>query len=399
MARKKFYEKSALKIMSSLAVCTVLSGIVPVYAADLKADTEAESTILSSAVQNSVENSGLKEEDNSDIIINSRLKEFYNLDKIKKYTGFDYKVPDYVIDGSTVHVIRVFNEVDGSSKLEIQFSNKNSGQWYSIESFKGDPVETLTNEFKESFEEADVSTYSKNVSGIDGIYITITDTSNKTIEARECCKYFAWKNDDVWYCMNYDNSLDGSISEDEIGKIANSLKNPSDISNVSYSLSQEAYGGNESSTTMSIYDKDDLNKAEEILGYSPKLPLKINDNIVISDAFAEAGEYGNSLFSYYSYDKGIVVFIQTKDHDNYEYKDVADTGYARENGQTTKVKADKISMNGIDVYRHADKGDNKIVYQWKEDNMYYFFEIYYDNTSIENSDDIVEEFVNAKPLQ
>lgn len=395
MVRKKFYEKSALRIMSSLAVCTVLSGIVPVYAIDLKADTEAESMILSSAVQNSLENSVLKEEDNSDIIINSRLKEFYNLDKIRKYTGFDYKVPDYVIDGNTVHVIRVYNEDDGISKLEIQFSNEKSGQWYSIEAFKGDPVETLTNEFKESFEGADVSTSSKNVSGIDGIYITITDRCNQTIETRECCKYFAWKNDDVWYCMNYDNSLDGSISEDEIGKIANSLKNPSDISNVSYSLSQEVYGGNESSTTMSIYDKDDLNKAQEILGYSPKLPLKINDNIVISDAFAD----GNSLFSYYSYDKGTVVFIQTKEYDNYEYEHVAGTGYARENGETTKVKSDKLSMNGIDFYRHADKGDNKIVYQWKEDNMYYFFEIYYDNTSIENADDIVEEFVNAKPLQ
>ena len=83
MLRKKFYEKSALRIMSSLAVCTALSGIIPVYAVDSKAHAEAESTILSSTVQNSLENSVLKEEDNSDIIINSRLKEFYNLDLIK----------------------------------------------------------------------------------------------------------------------------------------------------------------------------------------------------------------------------------------------------------------------------------------------------------------------------
>ena len=52
-------------------------------------------------------------------------------------------------------------------------------------------------------------------------------------------------------------------------------------------------------------------------------------------------------------------------------------------------------MNSMDVYRYADRGDNKIVYQWKEDNMYYFFEIYYDNTSIENADDIIYDLKKA----
>ena len=45
-------------------------------------------------------------------------------------------------------------------------------------------------------------------------------------------------------------------------------------------------------------------------------------------------------FSDYSYNKGIIVFIHTKDKDNYEYEDVSGTGDARKNGKTTKVKVD-----------------------------------------------------------
>lgn len=58
-----------------------------------------------------------------------------------------------------------------------------------------------------------------------------------------------------------------------------------------------------------------------------------------------------------------------------------------------------LSISGVDVYRYADNGDGKIVYRWKEDSMYYFFEIYYDNGVIEYADDVVKEFVEAKPIQ
>lgn len=396
MVRKKFYEKYSLKIISSLAACSILYSAIPVYAYDLNDNVivEKDNSVLSSNDQTVCNVSELSL--NNNILIDSKLKEFYNLDKVRKYIGFDYKVPDYVIPGNEVHSIRVFNSDDGNNKLELEFSDKNSAKWYSIEAFRGDPVDTLTNEFKESFEDAIVSTNSKTIDGIQGLYITLTDSTKYTFAKPESCKYFAWKDGDVWYCMNYDNNEDGSIGEGEIGKISNSLKNPKEIVNVNYSIDKEANGVPKS--LINIYDKDDLNKATEALGYTPKLPIKINDYIKISDSFTNIDHMGKSLFSYYSYDKGTIVFIQTKDNDNYEYEEISRTGYARENGETTTVKADKLSIDGMDVYRYADKGDNKIVYQWKEDNMYYFFEIYYYNIGIENVDDIVKEFVDFKPV-
>ena len=200
--------------------------------------------------------------------------------------------------------------------------------------------------------------------------------------------------------MNYDNNIGKTISEDEIGKIALSLKKPAEVTNISYvadykdtQLNQEDESYEPS---ISIYDKEDLNKACEALGYTPKLPLKINDNIVISDAFTTIDEFGKSLFSYYSYKNDLLVFIQTKDKDRYKYEDIVSTGYST---LGINVKADKLSMNGVDVYRYADNGDNKIIYQWKEDDMYYFFEIYYENGAVEYADDVVKEFVEAQPAK
>ena len=167
MLNKKFYEKSGLKvisyhekyglkIISSLAVCAVISGSVPVYAAESAAQINSDvnsninsnvgsqiSSDINSSIkanvnnqvsgsadnQTALNNTLSKSADDSDIIVNSRLKEFSNLDKVKKYTGFDFKVPDYAACGCGVHVIRVFNEADGRSELELQFSNKDTGLW------------------------------------------------------------------------------------------------------------------------------------------------------------------------------------------------------------------------------------------------------------------------------
>lgn len=376
MVRRKGY----FKMISALTVCAALGSSMPVYAAVFSAKDNVK-----------VDSAYAKAE--SDIIINSGVKEFFNLDKVKKYLAFDYKVPDYIIDGDIVKVIRVYNPADGNDKLEIQFCKKDSyTNWYSIESFKDDPVEVLSKQFKESFGEADATVTDKSIKEIEGKYITITDTSAKDSTKAECDKYFAWQNDNVWYCINYANNESGSISEDEIYKIASSLKNPDEVAGIKYYIDEE--NSEYVAPTINIYDKDDLKKAVDVLGYTPKLPLKINDKIKVTDALLESVKDINILLSAYSYDKGALLFIQSK-FDVYGYEDIADSGYVEDVQLNSKQKADKLSINGRDVFRYKDTAENKIVYQWKENGIYYYFEIYYQN-AIENADEVVGEFINAE---
>ena len=93
MVRKKFYEKYSLKIISSLAACSMLYSAIPVYANDLNDNVivEKDNSVLSSNDQTVCNISELSL--NNNILIDSKLKEFYNLDKVRKYIGFDYKVP------------------------------------------------------------------------------------------------------------------------------------------------------------------------------------------------------------------------------------------------------------------------------------------------------------------
>lgn len=371
MLRKRF----AFRAMSALIVCSSLAGAAPAYAADLAVNDRAEVT--------NVDN----ENKDSDIIIDSKLKEFANLDKVRKYLGFDYKLPDYAVDGYKVDLIRVCNPGDGNDSLEIYFKNSDK-EFYPLNIFKNDPVELLTKDFEEGYGKPEVTSTAKNIKGINGLCITLNHLADEDGSNGYGEKYFVWQNDGIWYGVNYGNEL---MSDDVIVKIADSLKKPEDLTNLKYVIDEDEH--DYLKTSIQIYDKEDLDKVKEVLGYSPKLPLQINDNIKVSHADLDNDD-GKILFSYYSYDKGTVVYIQSKDSD-YGYEDIAASGYVKDNMLNSKIKADKLSINGVDVFRHIDDGDNKIIYHWKENDIYYFFEVYYQD-QIENADDIVEQFIKAQ---
>ena len=155
---------------------------------------------------------------------------------------------------------------------------------------------------------------------------------------------------------------------------------------------------------MDIYDKDDLNKAIEYLGYTPKFLTKINDDIKIENCHIfHSDSYGRKMTTFqcnYSYKgKGIVVFIQEKDNDNYGYEDVEKNGYDLQtdwdNNTQKKVPVEKLNWDNVDIYKYFDDCDNKYIYQWKIGDMYYFFETYFDGEK-ENVDDIARTLFDAK---
>lgn len=107
---------------------------------------------------------------------------------------------------------------------------------------------------------------------IDGFSVTITTTSPaETLkngyvrpEFKAVDKYFAWKNDGLWYSIRYDSifidsgengNQSYSISQEDIEKIAKSIVYPEEIKNVNYSVEKDV---STEVATMMIYEKKDL---------------------------------------------------------------------------------------------------------------------------------------------
>lgn len=348
----------------------------------------------------------------SDILIDSKVKEFEDLSKVGKYLNFDYKVPDYIKDGSTVSLIRVMKADNGNSYLQLNFSTKtdkyNYGSFDNTQSlyvFDGDAVESIKNIYSDGRDDISnlkVSQTSKKLGSVAGSYVTINaDIKNidNVADGKENIKYFVFNKDGINYAVE---SVDFNGEDDlntEINKIASSLKKPNELKNSNYIIDRNFYGFE----SLDIYDKDDFIKAVDYLGYTPKFVTSIKDDIKINscDIF-HSNSYGKEMTTFqcdYSYkNKGIVVFIQEKGNDNYRYEDIATNGYDLqkdyENNTTKKVPVEKLNWNNTDVYKYFDDCDNKYIYQWKIGDMYYFFETYFEGEK-ENVDDIAKVLFEA----
>lgn len=391
-------------IAGCLALTAILSSsVLPVYANDnLKENTSAVSL----------------EKENSDILVDSKLKEFNNLDKVHKYLDFDYKVPDYIKSNFSSALIRTEKYNDGNKTLELRFANQTKGsnygygsESYTLYEFKGEPIHCLK-DIKygddNSVSNIQVSSESKSLNSIDGIYITITadiqyagdDSKENQRNGKDYSKFFVFNKDGVYYSVE---AIDFDGEEElktEINKIASSLKKPEELQSANYVIdtSSDGFYG------MDIYDKDDLNKAIEYLGYTPKFITEINDDIKIEDCHIfHSDSYGSKMTTFqcdYKYKgKGMVVFIQEKDNDNYGYEEVAKNGYDLQtdwdNDTQKKVPVEKLKWDSVDIYKYFDDCDNKYIYQWKIGDMYYFFETYFDGEK-ENVDDIARTLFDAK---
>lgn len=88
-----------------------------------------------------------------------------------------------------------------------------------------------------------------NINNIKGrcIELIISDIESNNSDGNlldsECVKYFVWEDEGVSYAIEYSKALDlnnkitvTSLSKEEIGKIANSLKKLGDIKNVDYAI-------------------------------------------------------------------------------------------------------------------------------------------------------------------
>lgn len=410
----KISAKAALGcLVAAVVVCT--NGIT-VNALDVNS-VSSQNTYNQTSIENKHE-----------FLIDSTLKSYDDLNKVKEVSGFEFKLPDYSLgDGKLDSIYQVIKISDDSNVIDAHFRDSDSNKNLTLEIFKDDPVEALSKIYEShgvsrSNSKIEASKEQINVGSVYGKSITLKITTperaidNQIVpESIDEGKYFVWENDGIFYAIPYANryEINGQVKQDnkfeneELDRIASSLKNIDEIKDVDY-LSVVPEELSTETGIMNIYDKDDLNKAQKILGFNPKMPLTINSiNIqdsmvgITSDSDVENNTINYELNNFYEDDKNMMTFSQSK-HDTFNrYATAKDKGYIYIN--ETNINTEKIYIDGNEVYRNLEKDVDQensketisVDYFWQQDDIYYTLTIF--NTDGYH-DEIAKEFINSKTI-
>lgn len=365
-------------------------------------------------------------------IIDAPLKSYDDIYRAEQAAGFKFKVPNFLPNGNKLGAIQVRKVMDKDNIVQIYFDGENQIPFdITFQASKTDHVTALKKMESEKMGTTknpiiEVKEEAMKLGDINGKSVTLLITSpsekleNGIIidEFTKEYKYFVWENEGLSYSIKYNsiikngdktskNSL--NISEDTIKKIAESIKYPEEVKSVDYSPIKR-----EVSTeigVMDIYDKEDLEKAKSLLGFNPKLPLKINEDITINDSGVgisydsdiKNNKINYELNNFYSNKNGSITFSEGKNPE--EYNEIKKNGYRSfDNWKTNKVmklEADKLNIENKEVFKYEvkpiEEGDTSSMnYIWSEDGIYYSV-VFFGN--IQNTDEIVKAFVNSKPIE
>lgn len=430
--------KNGLYNMSSKAVIGGLLAVVVVFTNGISVSA-LDAGNFSEKTANEVQETA---QNGSQFLIDEEIKCYDDINKVKKYAGFDFKLPDYIGNANWEGGYQLIKLTNTNNALVMYFMGGDNQDFaFSLAMFKDDPIHSLEKvlEIKSTFEpkendECKVSEQEANYGNIKGKDITLTITTPEYTKGKytipksvRTVKYFLWEDNNVYYAIEYNNSIEenghkGSwidISQDEAGKIANSFKELNDIKNVDYKTD---FSNNRELSTetgiMSIYDKDDLKKAEGILGFNPKMPLNfINNNVVVhgsgvgitGDSDVEKNKINYNLNLFYNYGNKGITFNQSK-HDSFDvYKRIKENGYVDRSDDdwsvNKKISVDKIDIDGKIVYKYMESFKNPkeyqseastdVCYEWKENGVYCSV-TFFDTDQYQ--DEIVKEFVNSKTI-
>lgn len=422
---KKFKQNSSKISKKAILSCMVIAAVTAANCSVVKA-ADTNSISLTAVSTSSIENGEHK------FIIDAPLKVYDDINKAEQAAAFKFKVPNFLPEGNKLGAIQVRRVVDKDNIVQLYFEGQNQMPFditfqvsktehiAALKNMESDKMKSTKNPKIEAKEEA------MKLGNINGksVTLSITSPSEKldngiTTEGyTETYKYFVWDNEGLSYSIKYNsimkmgdktskNSL--NLSEDIIKKIAESIKYPEEAKSVDYSPIKR-----EVSTeigVMDIYDKEDLEKAKNLLGFNPKLPLKINEDISINDSGVgisydsdiKNNKINYELNNFYSNKNGSITFSEGKSPK--EYNEIKTNGYrSMENWKTKevmKLKADKLNINNKEVFKYEvkpiEEGEgSSMQYIWNEEDKYYSVS-FFGNT--QNTDEIVKGFVNSKPIE
>ncbi|AGF56562.1 bla regulator protein BlaR1 [Clostridium saccharoperbutylacetonicum] len=368
------------------------------------------SVIAKSIEVNKVITATSSNEGGNNFIIDSPVKCYNDLKKVQKIVDFKFKLPDFLPGGNSAGYIQIRKLSEKDNILEVFFQNKEGK--FSFVISERDPVEILQKIERDKIKAIDnskveVKKEPLKIEDIKGLNVTLTTTLSPRLIGNIYSKlseknseYFVWRDENIWYSLEYNSSSiseeactqEVNLSQENIIKIAKSIKAPENIKNVNYEENKKKI---EENILLNIYDKEDLEKARSLLGYNPKFPVKINNDINITssvlrrsvDVDKKNNKENYEINNFYSNKDGSIIFIEQNNLELYDklFK-----------GEIKSIKAEKLNVNNNEVYKYFVNGAvSEVNYLWKENNIYYTVTFY---VNTDNSDEIVKEFIKSKPL-
>lgn len=343
--------------------------------------------------------------------------QFNTLDRALDFVDFDFKLPDdklkkYIFDSirlydDTLNVEFFARDVVDTSGFTLMISKKDF-----MEDIKKNPYKTYIdlNGVKGTKE---VTIEPMTISNIDGMCITENTHYEWTEEAikglqkkntkntkyiptiKNTVKYFMWKDDDVWYGVDYyfeniSYSKDTSkreVSKEDLETILSSLTYTKNLKSMSYV--SKAW-----KDTLYIYGNKDLKQVEEIIGFTPKFPLELTEKFELISSSTHAPCYLEtepwtqleSLFQKKDDSNSKIKFVQTKSTHRYDF--LEKNGYDRE----TEVEATTITQNNINIFTF--KGKDEQFYLWKKNDIIYIIEFV---GECDNKENILDFLIDEAP--
>lgn len=357
-------------------------------------------------------------------IIDSPIKFYDNIKKVEKVANIKFKVPDFLPDKNKVNGFEIRKLSEKDNAVVIFFENSDDNFSFLVSA--SDPVETLKAiEDNRTKAIANIKVDSQKqplkLGDINGLNVTLSITlparqigNNYSKESNKISNYYIWKNEGLWYSLEYNSTSKSeensnalvNISKENVINIIKSLNYPEKVKNVDYSLVRSASAEIPSSN---IYDMEDLDCAKTLLGFSPKFPLNIGEDIKITGAIVGiSGECNTKnhvtqyeLNNFYSNKNGSITFTEQKNSKIYD--NINKNGYLppyEESGKDSVIqqtKAEKLDISNIEVFKYFSKSSiPQVNYVWKENDIYYSLSIFVNTL---NSDEIAKGFIASKSIE
>lgn len=406
----KAFKKGSYKISAAAVICCILIGSITLT------NAVSSSSITDSGAMTAEKSQGMLIDkapaDEAEFLIDAPLKSYNDINKMAKVAGFKFKVPDFVPSGyipSAFHMIKAY---EGADAVKIFFDKKldkrSSFTFHaSTKDLKGFLKESAKNECMSDEKPLGYGS-------LKGSIFTITASIVADGSGWESTKkYFLWQDEGIFYGIEYTwdvKTPKGNInrridlSQEDVMKIAESIKYLPHIKNVDYApitpeISTEI-------GQLSIYDKEDLEKAKTLLGFPIKFPLVIPKDIkasyasvgISSDSDIENNKINYELVMIYNLPKDSLTFVQREGSKIYDH--------AREKGyfelsigkadESNKIKTQSLSISGKDVLRYELTYEGKICetdYIWKENGFYCTASF---SPEAENQEEILKSLVNER---
>ncbi len=355
-------------------------------------------------------------------IIDSPIKFYDSIKKVEKVANIKFKVPDFLPDKNKVNGFEIRKLSEKDNVVVIFFENSDDNFSFLVSA--SDPVETLKaieDNRTKAIENIKVDSQKQplKLGDINGLNVTLSTTlparqigNNYSKESNKISNYYIWKNEGLWYSLEYnstskseENSNDlVNISKEDVINIIKSLNYPEKVKNVDYSLVRNA---STEIPSLNIYDMEDLDYAKTLLGFSPKFPLNIGEDIKITGAIVGISRECNiknhvtqyELNNFYSNKNGSIIFTEQKNSKIYD--NINKNGYMPPYEESDSViqqtKAEKLNISNIEVFKYFSKSFiPQVNYVWKENDIYYSLNIFVNTL---NSDKIAKGFIDSKSIE